>query len=113
MTSPLLKASAASLAEIALRGDHAHPNHGDDSAERLQGGEPHPEENPRSKQDKRGDGALDDGEIERARVMGGEIEERVEGRESGSAHDREVDPARAERRPVLPQRRAGGDVEWE
>ncbi len=32
--------------QIALRGDHADADHGDESAKRLQGGKPHAEEKP-------------------------------------------------------------------
>ncbi len=42
-------------------------------------------------------------------MMRGDIEERDEDRISGRAHHGEIDPARAQSGPVLPQRRAGGN----
>ena len=109
MTSPLLKASAASLAGSPCAAITTTPSMVMSGAERLQRGEPDAEKSARAEEDKRGDRALDDREIERARMMRGDIEERDEGRVSGRAHDGEIDPARAQRRPVLSQRRAGGD----
>ena len=109
MTSPLLKASAVSLAGSPCAAITTTPNHGDESAERLQRGEPDPKENARAQKDKRGNRALNDREVERARMMRGDVEERDEGGVSGRAHDGEIDPARAKGRPVLAQRRTGGD----